>query len=137
MVICEGSGRLLSPERRAPLTCGRARLRSKRKWTQTDLALSADVDRNYVSLIELGRNSPSVRMMFRLCDVLDIAPSDMLQGSRGPDARSTYGRADQESRLSLSDNYGDDGVAKLRLGLQHLAPGRPRRRGQAILPNAD
>ena len=53
--------------------------RTKRKWTQTDLALRAGVDRNYVSLIELGRNSPSVRLMFRLCDALDIAPSDMLK----------------------------------------------------------
>ena len=54
-------------------------LRTKRKWTQTDLALRADVDRNYVSLIELGRNSPSVRMVFRLCDALDITPSDMIK----------------------------------------------------------
>ena len=54
-------------------------LRTKRKWSQTDLALRADVDRNYVSLIELGRNSPSVRLMFRLCDALDITPSDMLK----------------------------------------------------------
>ena len=54
-------------------------LRTKRKWTQTDLALRADADRNYVSLIELGRNSPSVRLMFRLCDALDITPSDMLK----------------------------------------------------------
>ena len=54
-------------------------LRTKRKWTQIDLALRADVDRNYVSLIELGRNSPSVRMMYRLCDALDIKPSDLLK----------------------------------------------------------
>lgn len=54
-------------------------LRTKRKWTQSDLALRADVDRNYVSLIELGHNSPSVRLMFRLCDALDITPSDMLK----------------------------------------------------------
>ena len=53
--------------------------RTKRKWTQTDLALRAGVDRNYVSLIELGRNSPSVRLMFRLCDALDITPSDLLK----------------------------------------------------------
>jgi transcriptional regulator with XRE-family HTH domain len=43
------------------------------------LALRVDVDRNYVSLIELGRNSPSVRLMFQLCDALDITPSDMLK----------------------------------------------------------
>lgn len=53
--------------------------RTKRKWTQTELALRADVDRNYVSLIELGRNSPSIRMVFRLCDALNITPSDMLK----------------------------------------------------------
>ncbi|MFZ5486821.1 MAG: helix-turn-helix domain-containing protein [Pseudomonadota bacterium] len=53
--------------------------RRQQKWTQTDLALRAGVDRNYVSLIELGRNSPSVRLMFRLCDALDITPSDLLQ----------------------------------------------------------
>jgi transcriptional regulator with XRE-family HTH domain len=54
-------------------------LRTKRKWSQTDLALRADADRNYISLIELGRNSPSVRMVFRLCDALDIAPSDLIK----------------------------------------------------------
>lgn len=54
-------------------------LRTKRKWTQTDLALRADVDRNYISLVELGRNSPSVRMLFKLCDALDVAPSEMLK----------------------------------------------------------
>jgi transcriptional regulator with XRE-family HTH domain len=43
------------------------------------LALRSAVDRNYVSLIELGRNSPSVRMVFRLCDALDIAPSELLK----------------------------------------------------------
>lgn len=54
-------------------------LRTKRKWSQTELALRADVDRNYLSLIELGRNSPSVRMVFRLCDALDVTPSDLLK----------------------------------------------------------
>ncbi|TQN07518.1 DNA-binding XRE family transcriptional regulator [Acidovorax temperans] len=54
-------------------------LRTKRKWSQTDLALRADVDRNYISLIELGRNSPSVRLLFKLCDALDIPASDFLQ----------------------------------------------------------
>lgn len=54
-------------------------LRTKRGWTQSDLALRADMDRNYVSLIELGRNSPSVRMLFRLCEALDITPSELLK----------------------------------------------------------
>lgn len=53
-------------------------LRTKRKWSQTDLALRADVDRNYISLIELGKNSPSVRLLFKLCDALDVSPSDFM-----------------------------------------------------------
>lgn len=55
------------------------RLRTSRQWTQTDLALRAEVDRNYISLVELGRNSPSVRMVFKLCDALDVAPSELLK----------------------------------------------------------
>jgi transcriptional regulator with XRE-family HTH domain len=54
-------------------------LRTRRKWSQTELALRADVDRNYISLIELGKNSPSVRLLFRLCDALDVSPSDLLK----------------------------------------------------------
>lgn len=54
-------------------------LRTKRKWSQTDLALRAEVDRNYISLIELGKNSPSVRLVFRLCDALNISPAELLK----------------------------------------------------------
>lgn len=61
------------------------------------MALRADVDRNYVSLIELGRNSPSVRMVFRLCDALDIAPSDMLK-----DVERRI-RVQQRGRTSVTD----------------------------------
>ena len=58
-------------------------LRTRRKWSQTDLALRADVDRNYISLIELGKNSPSVRMVFKLCEALDTLPSDLRKESEG------------------------------------------------------
>jgi transcriptional regulator with XRE-family HTH domain len=54
-------------------------LRTKRQWSQTDLALRAEVDRNYISLIELGKNSPSVRLVFRLCDALNISPAELLK----------------------------------------------------------
>ncbi|WP_370653987.1 helix-turn-helix domain-containing protein [Rhodoferax sp.] len=54
-------------------------LRTRRKWSQTDLALRADVDCNYISLIELGRNSSSIRMVYRLCDALDVVPSELLR----------------------------------------------------------
>jgi transcriptional regulator with XRE-family HTH domain len=54
-------------------------LRTKRKWSQTDLALRAAVDRNYISLIELGKSSPSLGMVYRLCDALDVRPADVLK----------------------------------------------------------
>jgi len=54
-------------------------LRTRRKWSQTELALRADVDRRHISEIELGRNTPGLRLIFKLCDALDIAPSDLLK----------------------------------------------------------
>ena len=53
--------------------------RIKRKWSQTDLALRAAVDRNYISLIELGKSSPSLGMIYRLCDALDVRPTELLK----------------------------------------------------------
>ena len=54
------------------------KLRTERGWSQADLALRAQMDRNYLSLIELGRNSPSVRMLMRLCMALDVHAADVL-----------------------------------------------------------
>ena len=53
------------------------------------MALRADVDRNYVSLIELGKNSPSIRMVYRLCDALNICPSELLRDVDKRIARET------------------------------------------------
>ncbi|MDO5623964.1 MAG: helix-turn-helix transcriptional regulator [Pseudomonadota bacterium] len=54
------------------------KLRTERGWSQSDLALRAEMDRNYLSLIELGRNSPSVRMLLRLCQALDVRAGEVL-----------------------------------------------------------
>ena len=50
-----------------------------RDGERADLALRAAVDRNYISLIELGKSSPSLGMVYRLCDALDIRPADVLK----------------------------------------------------------
>ncbi|PAT30975.1 XRE family transcriptional regulator [Vandammella animalimorsus] len=55
------------------------KLRMERGWSQSELALRAQMDRNYLSLIELGRNSPSVRMLVRLCSALDVRTADVLE----------------------------------------------------------
>lgn len=54
------------------------KLRTERGWSQSELALRVQMDRNYLSLIELGRNSPSVRMLVRLCAALDVKAADVL-----------------------------------------------------------
>lgn len=52
--------------------------RKQRGLSQEKLALDAGVERNYVSLLELGRNSPSLGMLFKLCKVLELQPSALL-----------------------------------------------------------
>ena len=54
------------------------KLRTERGWSQTDMALRVQMDRNYLSLIELGRSSPSVQMLVRICAALDVRSSDVL-----------------------------------------------------------
>ena len=54
------------------------KLRTERGWSQADLALRVGMDRNDLSLVELGRNSPSVRMLMRLCMALDVRAADLL-----------------------------------------------------------
>lgn len=47
--------------------------------SQEGLALAAELERNFISLLELGRNSASIRTLFKLCGVLGIAPSEFLR----------------------------------------------------------
>ncbi|WP_367846553.1 helix-turn-helix domain-containing protein [Rhodoferax sp. WC2427] len=54
-------------------------LRKRKLWSQEQLAFEAGVDRNYLSLIELGRNSPSIKIIFRLGIALDTNPSELFQ----------------------------------------------------------
>ena len=58
---------------------GRAvrKLRTERGWSQADLVLRVGMDRNDISLIELGRNSPSVCMLMRLCLALDVRTANL------------------------------------------------------------
>jgi transcriptional regulator with XRE-family HTH domain len=53
-------------------------LRRRKGLSQESLAHAADMERNYVSLIELGRHSPSIRIVWKLCAVLGLPPSAFL-----------------------------------------------------------
>jgi transcriptional regulator with XRE-family HTH domain len=54
-------------------------LRRESGLSQEALALSADLQRNYVSLIELGKNQPTVTTIFKLADALNISPSRLIK----------------------------------------------------------
>ena len=54
------------------------RLRKARGFSQETLALEAGVERNYISLIELGRNSASIKTIFKLARVLGVTAADFL-----------------------------------------------------------
>jgi transcriptional regulator with XRE-family HTH domain len=50
-------------------------IRIEKGMSQEDLAFECDVDRSYISMIEVGRNEPSVSKIFEICDGLKIKPS--------------------------------------------------------------
>ncbi|MCM3624334.1 helix-turn-helix domain-containing protein [Brevibacillus borstelensis] len=53
--------------------------RKNRKLSQEDLALSADIDRSFLSEIERGVRKPTINTIFALCYALEIKPSEMIR----------------------------------------------------------
>jgi len=54
-------------------------LRQQAELSQEQLALEADLQRNYISLLERGLNSASLKTLFKLAPVLATTPSAMLE----------------------------------------------------------
>ena len=52
--------------------------RTKAGITQEELALRADLDRTYISLLERGLRQPTLETLFGLAKVLDVAPATMV-----------------------------------------------------------
>jgi transcriptional regulator with XRE-family HTH domain len=50
-------------------------LRKQKQYTQESLAFESGLDRTYVSLLELGRRSPTLDTMMALCEPLDVSLS--------------------------------------------------------------
>jgi DNA-binding XRE family transcriptional regulator len=50
-------------------------IRKSRDISQEKLGLDAGFDRTYISLIERGINSPTIRTVVKLATVLNVAPS--------------------------------------------------------------
>jgi transcriptional regulator with XRE-family HTH domain len=52
--------------------------RTKAGISQEKLALRADLDRTYISLLERGLRQPSLDTVFRLAKVLEVTPMTMV-----------------------------------------------------------
>ncbi len=53
--------------------------RKARGLSQEALAAEASVERNYISLLELGRNSVSIRVLFQLAAALGVSASELMR----------------------------------------------------------
>lgn len=57
-------------------------------WSQEKLAEKAGISRNYVSLLELNRKSPTVSVLLALCGALGVSAAEIIaKVERGPSAR--------------------------------------------------
>lgn len=52
--------------------------RKRKRLTQLQLAELVNVDRSHISSIELGRVGVSLDVIFKLSEVLEVAPKDLL-----------------------------------------------------------
>ncbi len=54
-------------------------LRKQRELSQEALAHESGLERNYISLLELGRNSASIKTLFKLSPVLGVPVSELME----------------------------------------------------------
>lgn len=63
-------------------------LRKKKALSQEKLAHEAEMERNYISLLERGKNSASVNIIFKLAPVLGLSVAEFM----GMVESATHGR---------------------------------------------
>lgn len=56
------------------------RLREQRGVAQSVIAGAAGISVTYLSLLERGENTPTLTVILRLCDALEVPPSELLDG---------------------------------------------------------
>ena len=52
--------------------------RAKAGLTQEELSARAGIDRTYVSMLEHDKKSPTVDVLFRLCDALGVSAARLM-----------------------------------------------------------
>jgi transcriptional regulator with XRE-family HTH domain len=55
------------------------RLRERAKLTQEQLLFRARLSRQYISLLELNRKSPTLNTLFLICDALDASAANLVK----------------------------------------------------------
>jgi putative transcriptional regulator len=55
-------------------------LRLKKGWSQFELSLEANINKNYISDLEHGRRNPTLKILVRLAHVFDMDLSELLKG---------------------------------------------------------
>ena len=55
-------------------------LRTQKHLSQEDLALDANVNKNYISDLERGTRNPTVKILERIARALDISLSELFKG---------------------------------------------------------
>jgi len=54
-------------------------IRRERRVSQMDLYLASGIDRTYISAVERGVQSPTIRMIVRFAKHLKVRPSELVQ----------------------------------------------------------
>ncbi|MFE4115788.1 helix-turn-helix domain-containing protein [Priestia sp. YIM B13448] len=54
-------------------------MRNKKKMSQEQLALEANLERTYISMMERGTRKPTINTIFKLSRVLGIKPSQLIE----------------------------------------------------------
>ena len=55
-------------------------LRKRLKWSQEDLALNSNINKNYISDLENGRRNPSLDILERIAIAFNISLEELFRG---------------------------------------------------------
>lgn len=66
------------PDHRAAFGARVRELRTEQGWSQEDFAHRAGLDRTYVSGIERGRRNPTLEVIYRLAQTLEVPAAELL-----------------------------------------------------------
>lgn len=66
------------------------KFRKERNISQEEFAFRAELDRTYISGLECGKRNPTLKILVKLANALNMAPSELLMNLHST-ARDLYG----------------------------------------------